>query len=172
MRDNFRARNVVKCKYMVTPNKYNKDKIYLNIENIYIYYSYRARHLLKRHFDVTHLKRSAKICAVCGKSCDTSNELRTHMTRHEPQTPVNCDVCGIRLTNKRNYLIHRRVQHPEGGKKDHPCHICNKISPTHRALMNHINIIHKKGYDHKCSVCGKAFKISARLRVCVIILIT
>lgn len=87
------------------------------------------------------------------------------MTLHEPQVPVNCDVCGILLSNERNYLIHKKIQHPEGGAQEHHCNICGKIYPTRRALSRHVNKLHKKGLDQKCTMCEKAFKYATALRV-------
>lgn len=87
------------------------------------------------------------------------------MTLHEPQVPVNCDVCGILLSNERNYLIHKKIQHPEGGAQEHHCNMCGKIYPTRRALSRHVNKLHKKGLDQKCTVCEKAFKYATALRV-------
>ncbi|KNC21319.1 Transcription factor grauzone, partial [Lucilia cuprina] len=121
---------------------------------------YGNSYLLKIHTEVVHLKKQAQVCYICGKTLGTSTEYKTHMNKHEgiPAPVINCDVCGLRLISKRSLKLHKESQHPVGGKQDHPCPICHKISPTARALKKHINTMHEKGCDHKCTMCGKAFR--------------
>ncbi|XP_037822831.1 transcription factor grauzone-like [Lucilia sericata] len=121
---------------------------------------YGNSYLLKIHTEVVHLKKQAKVCYICGKTLGTSTEYKTHMNKHEgiPTPVINCDVCGLRLISERSLKLHKESQHPVGGKQDHPCPICHKISPTARALKKHINTMHERGCDHKCTMCGKAFR--------------
>lgn len=132
---------------------------------LYVTFSYRAEHLLKRHVDVTHLKKCAKVCAICGKTVDTSNDFKVHMMTHETRIPVNCDICGLLLSSERNYLIHRKQQHPVGGQLEYSCNVCNKMYPSRRSLTRHVTMSHKKVNDKKCKVCGKCFKLTIRLKV-------
>ncbi|KAI8128860.1 hypothetical protein FF38_14087 [Lucilia cuprina] len=127
---------------------------------------YASSYLLNQHIQVVHLKKFVKICYICGKSISTSTEYKLHMDKHEgvPQPIINCDICGLRLTSERGLKRHKESQHPVGGKQDHPCPVCHKISPTQRALRKHINTMHEKGYDHKCTICEKAFKRTENLR--------
>lgn len=130
-------------------------------------FSYGSSSLLKLHIDVVHLKKNAKICYICGKTLGNSAEYKAHMNKHEgiPPPVINCDVCGLRLSCERSLRLHKETQHPVGGKKDHPCPVCHKISPTARALKKHIITMHEKGCDHKCTMCDKAFRRPETLRV-------
>ncbi|XP_065368954.1 transcription factor grauzone-like [Calliphora vicina] len=127
---------------------------------------YGNSYLLKIHTEVVHLKKQAKVCYICGKTLGTSTEYKAHMNKHEgiPAPLINCDVCGLRLTSERSLKLHKESQHPVGGKQQHPCPVCHKISPTARALKKHVNTMHEKGYDHKCSMCEKAFRRAEALK--------
>ncbi|XP_065367259.1 transcription factor grauzone-like [Calliphora vicina] len=127
---------------------------------------YGNSYLLKIHTEVVHLKKQAKVCYICGKTLGTSTEYKAHMNKHEgiPAPLINCDVCGLRLISERSLKLHKESQHPVGGKQQHPCPVCHKISPTARALKKHVITMHEKGYDHKCSMCEKAFKRAEALR--------
>ncbi|KAI8128869.1 Transcription factor grauzone [Lucilia cuprina] len=128
--------------------------------------NYGSPYLLNQHRQAVHLKRFVKICYICGKAINSSAEFKIHMNKHEgiPAPVINCDVCGLRLTSERGLKLHKESQHPIGGKQEHHCPICPKISPTLKALKKHINTMHEKGYDHKCSICEKAFKRSEALK--------
>ncbi|XP_065368122.1 transcription factor grauzone-like [Calliphora vicina] len=127
---------------------------------------YASSYLLNHHTKAVHLKKFVKICFICGKAISTTAEYKIHMDKHEgiPQPIISCDVCGLRLTSDRGLKRHKENQHPVGGKQEHHCPICPKISPTLKALRKHINTMHKKGIEHKCTICGKAFKRAEVLR--------
>ncbi|XP_065369919.1 transcription factor grauzone-like [Calliphora vicina] len=127
---------------------------------------YGSSYLLKQHIQAVHLKKFVKICYICGKSICSSADYKIHMNKHEgiPQPIISCDICGLRVTRERGLKRHKETQHPVGGKTEHPCPICPKISPTLKALRKHINTMHEKGYDHKCNICEKAFKRAEALR--------
>lgn len=113
-----------------------------------------------------HLNKFVQICDICGKSIRCRTAFDSHRKKHEAKAAeVSCDVCGLLLANIEGMRRHRNSQHPEGGKKEHTCHICLKISPTQRALKSHIRNVHEMGYNHKCNLCDKAFKRPAVLRV-------
>ena len=89
------------------------------------------------------------------------------MNKHEgiPPPEISCDVCGLKLASERNLKRHKESQHPVGGKQEHPCPVCPKVSPTLRALKKHMSTMHEKGCDHKCNMCEKAFRRADALRV-------
>ncbi|KAM7343698.1 uncharacterized protein ACRADG_010648 isoform 2-T4 [Cochliomyia hominivorax] len=121
--------------------------------------------ILNHHIEAVHENKFVQICNICGKSIRCPTAFASHMETHELKTtPLSCDVCGLLLANKMGLKRHKNSQHPEGGKKEHKCHICSKISPTLRALKSHIQRAHEMGYDYKCTLCEKAFKRPAVLK--------
>lgn len=103
---------------------------------------------------------------------DTSS-FKHHMEKHQIEkqsttvtsNPFECDECGLLLSSHLLLKRHKDLKHPIGGSRDYTCHICNKISPTMRALKKHIKCAHEMGYDYKCTLCEKAFKRSDNLKV-------
>lgn len=91
------------------------------------------------------------------------------MLEHEgkPVPQVNCDICGLLLSNKRNLKRHVNMQHPVGGEQSHNCHLCPKISPNICALKEHIRRVHLVGNVHKCTMCGRGFKRKLALKVII-----
>ncbi|KAM7342266.1 transcription factor grauzone-like [Cochliomyia hominivorax] len=115
---------------------------------------------LNYHVQAIHHNKYVKICDICGKTMRCRNSFKLHMEKHDNKlaTPINCDICGLRLIDRRGLRRHKNSQHPVGGKKEYSCHVCSKISPNLRALRTHIRFAHETGYIHKCTMCDKAFK--------------
>lgn len=90
-----------------------------------------------------------------------------HMLKHKgvDVPTIACDVCGLKVTGQRGLKRHKDSQHPEGGKRDFPCHMCSHISPTLKAFKKHVKDKHELGYDFKCTLCEKAFKRASSLKV-------
>lgn len=90
-----------------------------------------------------------------------------HILKHKgvPLPTISCDICGLKMTDHGGLKRHKETQHPEGGKKDYPCHLCTKISPTIKAHKRHVQYKHELGYNFKCNICDKAFKRSCALTV-------
>lgn len=130
------------------------------------HFRYASSYLLKLHRDVLHLNKLAKVCYICGLTLRTSTEYKAHMNKHEGLAAnLNCDICGLRLTSERGLKVHKDTQHPVGGKQEHKCPICSKVSPTLRALKKHVSTMHEKGCEYKCSLCEKAFRRPEGLKV-------
>lgn len=89
------------------------------------------------------------------------------MEKHEgiKEPTLSCDVCGRLMGSKLTLRKHMKSLHPEDGKHDYGCPICLKISPNKKALTEHIRRVHKAGYNHKCTICSKAFKRVEHLKV-------
>lgn len=97
---------------------------------------------------------------------DTSS-FKYHMEKHqtEKRHSFKCDECGLLVSSSVCLKRHKDLKHPIGGSHDYTCHICNRVSPTLRALNKHIKCAHEMGYDYKCTLCEKAFKRSDNLKV-------
>ncbi|TMW41495.1 hypothetical protein DOY81_013427 [Sarcophaga bullata] len=94
------------------------------------------------------------------------NQFKLHREKHENKQSIaiNCDICGLRLTDRRGLRRHKNSQHPVGGKKEYHCHLCLKVSPNQEALKTHIRLTHGTNFNHKCTMCDKAFKRPYALR--------
>ncbi|KAM7342466.1 transcription factor grauzone-like [Cochliomyia hominivorax] len=127
---------------------------------------YKHEASLRTHTQVVHLKQRARICDICGKTCSNSTKYKDHMKiHHTNRVPTaKCDECGLRLIDESALRRHQRVQHPVGGKQEYKCNICNQVSTSARALQRHTFYMHKKGFDHKCSICAKSFKRAKSLK--------
>lgn len=128
---------------------------------------FASKSLLSNHVRSVHLKKYINVCDICGKSIRCKEVFERHMLQHEgkPLPTVSCDVCGLLLANKHSLKQHKLMVHPEGGKKEFTCPVCAKISPNLKAHKKHVQYNHEWGYDHKCTMCEKAFKTAHTLTV-------
>ncbi|XP_037824139.1 zinc finger protein 208-like [Lucilia sericata] len=126
---------------------------------------FASKSLLSNHVRSVHLKKYINICDICGRSIRCKEVFERHMLQHEgkPLPTVSCDVCGLLLANKHSLKQHKLMVHPEGGKKEFTCPVCAKISPNLKAHKKHVQYNHEWGYDHKCTMCEKAFKTAHTL---------
>lgn len=130
-------------------------------------FSFGNNYLLSNHIRAVHLNKYAKICDICGKSIRCKDVFERHMLEHEgkPAPTISCDICGLLLTGKRGLKRHKDMIHPVGGQLEHTCSICAKVSPNLKAHKRHVQYKHELGYDHKCTICEKAFKRAQALTV-------
>ncbi|KAM7341945.1 uncharacterized protein ACRADG_009538 [Cochliomyia hominivorax] len=128
--------------------------------------NFGSNYLLTSHYRYVHLKKYVKICDICGKSIRSKDVFERHMLQHQGKAaPIEtCDICGLILTDRKALKRHKDMIHPEGGKQEYTCTICLKISPNLRAHKRHVQYKHIMCYDHKCTICGKAFKKAQTLR--------
>ncbi|CAB3246540.1 unnamed protein product [Arctia plantaginis] len=85
------------------------------------------------------------------------------MTQHEPNTPVNCEQCGIQLRDLRLYAQHFRRAHPDKNRTKYPamktpcmCEQCGKIFQSMALLKDHM-WVHTGEKRFKCDRCTKSF---------------
>ncbi|XP_073845574.1 uncharacterized protein isoform X2 [Musca autumnalis] len=121
---------------------------------------FASNSLLSNHIAFVHTKKYAKICDICGIELCSKEVFERHQLKHKGITrpTVTCNICGLKMTDPYYLKRHIATQHPEDGKKEFPCHLCSKISPTLKSLKRHIVYKHETGYDFKCTICDKAFK--------------
>ena len=127
-------------------------------------------------------KQRDSICEVCGKGFYNNSKLRVHMRTHTGERPYKCTYCDMAFTSGSHRKRHERLHTGEHafvcdvcGKgfgsasnlKDHGyihtketpyvCHECDRGFTQWGALQRHINAIHEKRKDEKCTWCGKSF---------------
>lgn len=70
-----------------------------------IYYS---RFTLKRHVEVTHMKKRQATCTECGRTFATRQNLREHMHLHSVLKAFRCETCGKRFRQGSQLSLHKR----------------------------------------------------------------
>lgn len=70
--------------------------------------TYPSRLSLKRHIDVTHLKKKQIACSQCGKQFATQPNLREHLNLHTGRRPFHCSLCARRFRQASQLSLHKR----------------------------------------------------------------
>uniref|UniRef100_A0A4W6DK90 C2H2-type domain-containing protein n=1 Tax=Lates calcarifer TaxID=8187 RepID=A0A4W6DK90_LATCA len=109
-----------------------------------------------------HLKshRGSKCCHVCGKHCSSASALAEHMTSHTGLKLHRCHVCGKECGRKGDLKIHMRIH---TGEKPFCCSFCGK-SFTHSGHLKKHMRSHTGERPHRCDVCGKGYLQKAHLK--------
>ncbi|XP_017285497.1 zinc finger protein 583 [Kryptolebias marmoratus] len=102
-----------------------------------------------------HLKshKNSKCCLLCGKQCKNATSLTEHMASHAGLKLHRCHVCGKECSRKGDLKIHMRIH---TGEKPFRCFLCCKSFTHSGHLKKHIRS-HMGERPHRCDVCGKAF---------------
>ncbi|XP_042358425.1 zinc finger protein 2 homolog [Plectropomus leopardus] len=109
-----------------------------------------------------HLKshRSSKCCHVCGKLCNSNTALTEHMAGHAGVKLHRCHICGKECSRKGDLKIHMRIH---TGEKPFCCSFCHK-SFTHSGHLRKHMRSHTGERPHQCEICGRGFLQSAHLK--------
>ncbi|XP_071336300.1 zinc finger protein 3 homolog [Trachinotus anak] len=109
-----------------------------------------------------HLKshKGSRCCHVCGKNCSSTTALTEHMTSHTGVKLHRCHVCGKECSRKGDLKIHMRIH---TGEKPFCCSYCCK-SFTHSGHLRKHMRSHTGERPHRCDVCGKGFLQSTHLK--------
>ena len=70
--------------------------------------NYPSRLSLKRHIDVTHLKKKQMACSQCGKLFASQANLREHLNLHTGKRPFRCSVCDRNFRQASQLSLHKR----------------------------------------------------------------
>ncbi|KAI8116278.1 Transcription factor grauzone [Lucilia cuprina] len=127
---------------------------------------FASEYLRKQHASLTHSKKYAKICDMCGKLLRDSFSFIRHMAEHNGETPakVKCDICGAELTNKYRLNRHKKMMHTEENQQEQICPYCSKISPNLNAHKHHVKYAHTLERKHACHMCDKKFRRPLELK--------
>lgn len=109
-----------------------------------------------------HLKshKGPKCCHVCGKHYNSTTSLTEHMASHAGVKLHRCLVCGKECSRKGDLKIHMRIH---TGEKPFCCSYCLK-SFTHSGHLKKHMRSHTGERPHQCNVCGKGFLQSTHLK--------
>lgn len=109
-----------------------------------------------------HLKshKNSKCCLMCGKQCKSKTSLTEHMASHAGLKLHRCHVCGKECSRKGDLKIHMRIH---TGEKPFRCSLCCKSFTHSGHLKKHIRS-HLGERPHRCDICGRAFLQRAHLK--------
>ncbi|XP_037637786.1 zinc finger protein 845-like isoform X1 [Sebastes umbrosus] len=102
----------------------------------------------------------SKCCHVCGKQCNSTTALTEHMAGHAGVKLHRCHVCGKECSRKGDLKIHMRIH---TGEKPFCCSYCEK-SFTHSGHLRKHMRSHTGERPHRCPICGRGFLQSAHLK--------
>jgi Zinc finger, C2H2 type/Zinc-finger of C2H2 type len=126
---------------------------------------YKTEAQLKAHTDFCHnTSRQSWICYICSKVLKTKSNLDFHIKAHvQPDDPIECDLCGHIIKNKRRFAIHM-AKHRSAENGPYECEQgCGKIFRHRSAMQAHILFVHTKN-RFVCEHCGKEFKHKKALK--------
>lgn len=104
--------------------------------------------------------KGSKCCQVCGKLCNSTTALTEHMAGHAGVKLHRCHVCGKECSRKGDLKIHMRIH---TGEKPFCCSHCHK-SFTHSGHLRKHMRSHTGERPHRCDICGRGFQQSAHLK--------
>ncbi|CAM1326916.1 Uncharacterised protein at_DN2334 [Pycnogonum litorale] len=132
--------------------------------------SFALRRLLKKHLESHDLnscsesnvtfkseKKKSFPCKVCGKACQGSNHLRTHMRTHA-QKKHKCDECEESFKQAWMLKKHSKIHDNKvTGKIERVCKICKRDCKKPSVLKRHM-LSHSSDRPFKCAVCNKSYR--------------
>ncbi|XP_031164486.1 zinc finger protein 37-like [Sander lucioperca] len=104
--------------------------------------------------------KGSKCCHVCGKQCNSTTAMTEHMASHAGVKLHRCHVCGKECSRKGDLKIHMRIH---TGEKPFCCSYCDK-SFTHSGHLKKHMRSHTGERPHRCDICGRGFLQKAHLK--------
>ncbi|GAA55467.1 zinc finger protein 287 [Clonorchis sinensis] len=114
-------------------------------------------HKLKQHQPGT-LPPNRFRCDLCERSYRFISHLEAHRRSHFPTKEYQCVTCGEKLKYKSSLIRHEQDHH-----SGHICKICQSRFPSGKLLKRH-SLEHKGAPCFPCTLCGKIYTRSIRLR--------
>ncbi|XP_041095522.1 zinc finger protein 383-like [Polyodon spathula] len=108
-----------------------------------------------------HTGEQLHLCLVCGKSLNTSTELKSHQYIHTGRKEYRCIECGKNY----KYLNHLKKHHrTHTGEKPYCCSECGKRFISSEQLKRHQRT-HTGEKPYHCTQCGKSFTQFGNLKL-------
>lgn len=102
-------------------------------------------------------------CEICSRNFKWKSQLRYHMRKHTPEKEFRCEFCNKGLSQLSSLKRHLRAH---SGEKPYQCQECGKRFVEKGKLvlhqLKHAGVEPERKY--KCTVCERAFTLSANLR--------
>lgn len=87
---------------------------------------FAARSNLVQHRNV---HRKTFTCHMCGKKCETLDELNAHVSSHPPSPPLVCSLCSYRAKTAQDLATHTEARHKPQLIDIKPPHNAGKLHP-------------------------------------------
>ncbi|XP_029963359.1 zinc finger and BTB domain-containing protein 49-like [Salarias fasciatus] len=104
--------------------------------------------------------KGSRCCHVCGRHCKSTTALTEHMASHAGVKLHRCPVCGNEFNRKSDLKVHMRIH---TGEKPFCCSYCCKSFSTSGHMKRHMRS-HTGERPHRCEVCGRGFLQGAHLK--------
>lgn len=117
--------------------------------------AFQIRSLLWRHVEFQHNKSEIHQCPICDYNSARRGCFINHLKTHDDKR--ECPVCFKFVSFLENH-IRRHGKSVE-------CHICGMVLSGKGVLRTHIERLHQRIREFKCSDCPEAFDSKAELRV-------
>ncbi|XP_013114975.2 zinc finger protein 26 isoform X1 [Stomoxys calcitrans] len=116
-------------------------------------------------------------CKPCNRSLTSEANLRAHnrdhhMTTHDKK--YSCQQCDMAFTTRRGLSFHYARKHSvlsmpeeaiqEDGSSVYNCKDCDYSTQSYNTFATHRWFKHNPTRTYNCHVCGKSFKVAAKLR--------
>ena len=127
--------------------------------------SFGRKHYLARHIKEVHKSENDEgkfKCDLCDKPSYTVKvNLEKHKEKVHEGIRYNCDLCGMKFTERFTLKRHQISKHSNEKTKMLQCDKCNKYYMSKDAFQRHKRIIHGN-VIFKCEICNKEFNTKTR----------
>lgn len=112
----------------------------------------------------THLKSHKKPeegmnCHICGKDFSVYAVFQRHIQSHSMEKSFSCPHCEKQFCFEIDLRKHIKKSHTLRVK----CDLCDYKGGQNYELVKHMTTKHSEERNHKCNICGKAFKLNSYL---------
>lgn len=93
-------------------------------------------------------------CNSCNGDFKSQQEIEEHINRIH-QEMYTCDLCKHISYNAFQYAVHMKTHNTDS--ENIQCPLCSYNTPQRKCMQNHINSVHYRKFNYRCSTCNKGF---------------